>query len=102
MIEVVNNKLQVQEEAKNKITKFLQEKVKFEKMIDELKEEALIAMEKYGITGKQDFGDFEITYRKASERATVDSKRLKEELPDIYEDYSKISQIKSSVVISLK
>ena len=41
------------------------------------------------------------TYRKGSVRTSLDSKRLKEELPDIYEEFSKTSQVASSVVVKV-
>lgn len=41
------------------------------------------------------------TYRKGTVRTSLDSKRLKEELPDIYEEFSKTSQVASSVVVKV-
>ena len=43
-----------------------------------------------------------VSYRKASTRTTVDSKKLKEELPDIYEAYTKTSNVASSIVMEVK
>ena len=41
------------------------------------------------------------TYRKGTLRTTIDTKRLKEELPDIYEEFSKTSPVASSVVVKV-
>ena len=41
------------------------------------------------------------TIKDGSTRTTIDSKRLKEECPDIYEAYSKTSEVKSSITLSV-
>ena len=43
-----------------------------------------------------------ITYVEPTTRTTIDSARLKKELPAVAEKYSKISQVKSSVRIEVK
>ena len=40
------------------------------------------------------------TYRAGSERVSVDSTRLKKELPEVYEKYTKTSKVKATVVIT--
>ena len=42
------------------------------------------------------------TYRAGSERVSVDSTRLKKELPEVYEKYTKTSRVKATVVITEK
>ena len=42
------------------------------------------------------------TYKNASTRTTIDSKRLRKELPDVAEEYSKTSNVSSSVAIEVK
>ena len=42
-----------------------------------------------------------ITYKKPYSRKSVDSKRLKAEKPDIYEEYSKTTDIDESVEINI-
>ena len=42
------------------------------------------------------------TYRAGSERVSVDSTRLKKELPEVYEKYTKTSKVKATVVITEK
>lgn len=41
------------------------------------------------------------SYRKATTRTTLDSKKLKEDMPDIYEEYSKTSSVASSVSVKV-
>lgn len=42
------------------------------------------------------------TYRAGSDRVSVDSTRLKKELPEVYEKYTKTSKVKATVVITEK
>ncbi|MDK2844102.1 MAG: hypothetical protein PWP69_894 [Enterococcus sp.] len=49
---------------------------------------------------KIDTGNIVITRVLPTERKSVDSKRLKEEQPDIYEEYLKVSQVKGSIRIA--
>ena len=59
------------------------------------------AMEEYGIT-KFSNDVLEIAYIKEGKRTTVDSKRLKAELPNVFNDYSKTSKVSASIRIKLK
>lgn len=49
---------------------------------------------------KIDTGNIVITRVLPTERKSVDSKRLKEEQPDIYEEYLKVSKVKGSIRIA--
>ena len=51
---------------------------------------------------KLDAEELSISYIAPSERETLDSKALKEELPDVYNNYIKFSPVKSSIRIKLK
>ena len=66
-----------------------------------LKEDLLQAMEKYGVK-KWDNEVMTISYVAPTTKSTVDSKKLKEELPDIFSKYIKTSNVKSSIRIKLK
>lgn len=66
-----------------------------------LRQELQEAMDKYGV--KKFENDFlKITYVEPTTRVTIDSTRLKKELPAIADKYSKISQVKGSVRIEVK
>lgn len=45
---------------------------------------------------------FTLTYKGASTRETIDSKRLREEKPEIYDEYCKIGNVSSSISVRLK
>lgn len=68
---------------------------------DELKKAILEEMESKGII-KLDTDVLSITYVAPTELESLDGKTLREELPDIYDAYVKISPVKSSIRIKLK
>lgn len=45
---------------------------------------------------------FTLTYKGPSTRETLDSKRLKADMPEIYDEYVKISNVSSSISAKLK
>ena len=79
------DKLKKQLEAKDKIVR------------QELQE----AMDKYGIK-KFENDILKVTYVEPTTRSTIDSKKLKEELPAIAEKYTKTTMVKGSVRIEVK
>ena len=68
---------------------------------DALKKAILEEMESKGII-KLDTDELTISYVAPTDRETLDTKALREELPDIYDTYVKISPVKSSIRIKLK
>lgn len=67
----------------------------------EVKEAIIKAMEEHGVKSFEN-DDLRITYIAPTTRATIDSTRLKQELPEIAEKYTKTSDVKSTVKITLK
>jgi len=67
----------------------------------ELREAIYDAMDK---TGTKSFENelLKLTLVEPSTRRTLDTTRLKEELPELYEDYSKDSSVKGFVKITVK
>lgn len=63
----------------------------------ELKEMFGEVMDKYGVTSIE-VDDVTITRRKPSTRTSIDSKRLKADRPDIFEEYSKVSNVAGSTL----
>lgn len=101
LVRYENEKLIVDEEFTKEYANFQKQVVKMELEVKKVKEALKNKMEEYGLTGYED--EFiKVSYRKATQRATVDSKRLKEELPDVYIEYSKVSDVSSSVSIEAK
>jgi len=87
--------------AANKIAEFERQVKEIKAKEDELKQAILAEMESKNII-KLDTDDLTISYVAPTTRETLDSKTLKEELPDIYDTYIKISPVKASVRIKLK
>lgn len=67
-----------------------------EKLKDAIKEE----MATKGVI-KLETSDLTINYVEPTTRETLDTKKLKEELPDIYDAYVKISPVKASVRVKV-
>lgn len=72
-----------------------------EKIKKNLKEDLLKAMEKHGVK-KWDNEVMTITYTAPTTRTSIDSAKLKKDMPEIAEKYSKTSNVKSSIRIKLK
>lgn len=66
-----------------------------------LKADLLKAMETHGVK-KWDNEVMTVTYTGATTRTSIDSAKLKKELPDVAEKYTKTSNVKSSIRIKLK
>lgn len=96
-------KLELAENIITEIKNFEALKVKVEIQEKKLREELLGAMKKYGITNwETPDGSIKAIYKKATTRKNIDGKRLKEELPDIAEEYTKISNVSESVALSIE
>lgn len=89
----------------NAYTRELAELVKAEAELKKAKEKVLAIlqeeMEKKNIKKYED-DTLTITYFEPTTRETFDSKAFKEENPDIYDTYVKISDVKASVRVKLK
>lgn len=102
LVKVENGAITVSEEIVNKIVVFNKKKLEMDLIEKELKEKIKEAMEENNIFETINIGELKISYRKSSIRTTVDSKKFKEELPDIYEEYSKKSNVSSSISLSVE
>lgn len=75
------------------------------KQIDEQEKEMRIqlmaAMEKYGVKSFEN-EDVKFTYVAPTTRTTIDSTKLKKDLPDVAAKYSKTSNVSASVKITVK
>lgn len=70
---------------------------------DKYKKALIQEIEDRGITKCNITNDFfTLTYKGVSTRETLDSKRLKEDMPEIYDEYVKISNVSSSISVRLK
>lgn len=100
LVKIENGEITVAEEIVNKIIEFNKAKKEIEYQEKLLKDGLMEAMNKLGIK-KFIINGLSATIKDGSTRTTIDSKRLKEECPDIYEAYSKTSEVKSSITLSV-
>ncbi len=84
-----------------KIREFEKQVKEIQAKEDELREKLLIAMRENGIT-KIDSEGLSITYIAPTKKETFDTKRIREERPDLYLEYVKVSNVKDSIKIRLK
>ncbi len=100
LVKVENNKIIVKKEIINQIIEFEKFKAEMDLKEKHLKEALKEAFEKNGIKSWSTDG-LSASYRAATTSTRIDSKRLKEELPDIYEEYSKTSNVSSSITLKI-
>lgn len=84
-----------------KIARFEREMKALKEQEEELKTAILEAMEKHGIL-KVETPELAITYVESTLRETLDSKRLKEALPELYDDFCKLTRVKASIRLKVK
>lgn len=68
---------------------------------DELKKAILAEMESKGII-KLETDELTISYVASTDRETFDSKKLRADNPDLYDEYIRMSTVKPSIRIKLK
>lgn len=84
-----------------KIVKFEKQVKKIKEQEDAIKEEILKAMENTGLK-KIETESLSITYVEPTTRETFDSKQFRHDFEDLYDKYTKISVVKSSIRIKIK
>lgn len=84
-----------------KIVKFETAMKQLKKQEDELKEAILKEMEANHLV-KLDTDDLSIIYVAGTDRETFDSKEFKKDNPDLYDEYVKITPVKSSIRLKVK
>lgn len=77
------------------------QKKQLEEQEKEMRVQLMAAMEKYGVKSFEN-EDVKFTYVAATTRTTIDSAKLKKDLPEVAERYSKISKVSDSVKITVK
>ena len=98
----INNDVAILDGAvANKIAEFERQVKEIKAKEDELKKAILAEMESKGII-KLESDELTISYVAPTERETLDTKTLREELPDIYDTYVKLSPVKPSMRIKLR
>ena len=87
-------------EVSEKIADFERQIKEIKKAEDELKAKILEEMEVKGLL-KIKTDSLMISYIAPSDRETFDSKRFKEDNPDLYDEYVKMTPVKSSIRIKV-
>ena len=103
LVKYENNEIVVSKSVVDLLKDFKKKKVEIELQEKQLREELLEAMEKYGVLNwESDDKTVKAIYKKGYERNSIDSTRLKKELPDVAEEYSKTTQVKPSVELTIE
>ena len=100
IVKVEDGQVVVAQEIVNKIIEFNKAKKEMEYQEQLLKDGLMEAMNKVGIT-RFIINGLSATIKSGTTRTSVDSKRLKEECPEIYEAYSKTSEVKPSITLTI-
>lgn len=101
LVKVENNEITIDQKFINDYKEFKKLQLKMELAEKELKEALKEKMQELGKTSLIKDG-ISIIYKKPSSRTSIDTKRLKTELPEIYESYSKTSDVSASITISVE
>lgn len=101
LIRVENGLNILEEETSKKIAEFERQLKDIKAKEDELKQAILEEMEAKNII-KIDTEDITISYVAPSDRETFDSKAFKENHQELYDEYVKMSPVKSSIRIKVK
>lgn len=101
MVVIKNNEIIVDATVIEKIKDFKKAKAQMDLVEKELNKSLKEAMEKVGLK-KFIVNGLCATIKDGTTRTTVDSKRLKEEAPDIYEEYSKTTPVASLITLTFE
>ncbi len=101
LIKIENEIAILDPEVSEKIVEFEKQAKLIKEQEDNLKKAILEEMEQNQIL-KLDTPEILISYVAPSDRETFDSKTFKEDHQDLYDDYIKMTPVKSSIRIKLK
>ena len=101
IIERTGSDVMFSEEVCEKIISLEKQAKEIKKQQDSMKNEILDAMQKYGVF-KIENEMLKIAYIPEHDAEKFDSKAFKEENPDIYDSYVKMSKVKPSIRITVK
>ena len=101
IIERTGSDITISEEICEKIVSLEKQAKEIKKQQDSMKAEILDAMQKYGVL-KLDNEFLKIALVPEHDAERFDSKTFKDENPDVYDMYVKISKVKPSIRITVK
>ena len=100
LVKVENGEITVAQEIVTKIIEFNKAKKEMEYQEKLLKEGLMSAMQEVGIK-KFIINGLSATIKDGTTRTSLDSKRLKAECPDIYDSYSKTTNVNPSITLTV-
>ena len=101
IIQRTGSEVTFSEEVCEKIISLEKQAKEIKKQQDIMKNEILDAMQKYGVL-KIDNEFLKIAFIPEHDSENFDSKTFKEENPDVYDMYAKITKVKPSIRITVK
>ncbi len=101
IVKIENNKLTMTEKDREELKKLIQINLESELRIKEIKAQYKEAFEETG-TDKYIAEGLSVKLKAGYTTKRFDSKRFKEECPDIYEQYMKESSVSSSVILEVE
>ena len=101
IIERTGSNVMLSEEVCERIVSLEKQAKEIKKQQDSMKNDILDAMQKYGVL-KFDNEFLKIAFIPEHDTERFDSKTFKEENPDVYDLYAKISKVKPSIRITVK
>ena len=101
LVKLENGKYGLVKDAVDTITTIENEIKKLKEMQDNYKEQLLKVMEENDIL-KIEIPELTITRKAPTTRETLDSKSLKADMPEIYDEYVRLTDVKGSITIKLK
>lgn len=101
LVKLEDGKYGLVQDAIDTITTIENEIKKLKGMQDTYKERLLNLMEEYGVK-EIDIPELKITRKFATTRETLNTKKLRAEHPDVYDDCIEITDVKGSITIKVK
>ena len=98
LVKINNNEIIINDEWIEKYKNFKRLQLEMDLAEKQFKEDLKEAMESVGKTYII-YNGFTASIRKGSTRTTIDTKRLKEELPDVAEEYKITTETSSSITL---
>ena len=101
LIKVVNGNVQLETSVSAMLAAFERKAKKIKEQEEKLKAQILEEMEEHGII-KLDNDDLTISYIMPTERESFDSKAFRVDHPELYDEYIRMSPVKSQIRIKVK
>ncbi len=106
LIKVKNNQITINDELAKELREFEKQKILMDIKQKKLKEELKVAMEKNNIENWEYVSNngeiITATLKKPYSKKSIDTKALKEEMPEIVEKYTTTTEVSSSLLLKIK